>query len=72
MVLVYPTFILLQVSYLVTPFNAAPSLHPHYRDFITTTSSPATVPDIDTLILEILPLVFLSLTFRRLLPVVPH
>ena len=41
------------------PDEPTPSLHPHYRDFITTTSWSAPVPRIGTLVLGGPPLEFL-------------
>jgi len=47
------------VDQIIKPINAAPSLHTHYRCFLTTTSCSAPVLRIGTLTLVGLPLGFL-------------
>ena len=52
--------------------DATPSLHPHYTDFITTTSCSAPVSCLSTLILIVLAIWISPLTSRRLVPAVPY
>ena len=59
------------VDHSVKPDDAAPSLHPHYRDFITTTGCSAPVPRIGTLTLVGPPLGF-SLNIGTTGSHVPH
>jgi len=60
-----------QLNFVWRPSDVAPSLHIHYKRFITTTSNSVPVSRIGTLILIILVICISSLTSWWLVPAVP-
>ena len=75
MVLLYPMLppqLIRSVLHFIQRPDATPSLHPHYRNFVTTTSCSAPVPCIGTLTLVALTTWISPFTSRHLVPAVPY